>query len=335
MSVNIKYIFDEKVISDLSIERYDTINYYKNCLGYLLQTLKVEKKLEESYVFTEALLLNNHFYPYKAEQNPVIADIYERLHYIATIGKALFFINGNLDGQLKKELLRFENPNDRIGTWYLFHFAGELACNGYTISLIPERNNKTPDFSATKNGRTIYIEANAKQPRSPVDNPLKIQQMIQKIIEEKRQKFTDPKFWPGAIVADISPASYLVNEQGLPPVFELHESYIKADRGSLFTQSKGPNGISYLPSSYEYLICEDTTFFNRSQNNGNFLHYLSKEFSQINLHETQIIQCVLSATRHALRNNNVITFMKGHQLMVRQGYQHLALKEICPHRYII
>ena len=210
-----------------------------------------------------------------------------------------------------------------------------LASAGYSIQFVSERNNKTPDFSASKNGKILYVEANAKQPKMPVDNPQKMQRLIQAIIEEKRQKFIDPKFWPGVIVADISPAHFWVNEHGLQPVFQLLEALVEPDRKSLLVQSQGPHGPTYIPSGFQYPIYKDRGFFSRKYNNGNFLHYLASEFSKIDLSETQIIQCVLSITRHAQRVGGSVSFLKGHQVLMRKGYENLAFSEVCPHRYIV
>ena len=74
---------------------------------------------------------------------------------------------------------------------------------------------KRPDIRAERGGRPVFIEANAKQPRVLADTPDRLWYLVRDVVEEKRQKFADPRFHPGVIVADISPAKIEANETGL------------------------------------------------------------------------------------------------------------------------
>jgi hypothetical protein len=289
----------------------------------MVTTLKDDSKLRKSRVYEDAQAVLAWFEMPKDKRPVPASTINPMLYKLGTIGKALFFINAPIQGQLRSELTRFDHDGNFIGNWYLLNIAGDLAVSGYKIDFLKESGGKTPDFSATKNGKTLYVEANAKQPKVPVDNPTKIQQMVRDIIEEKRQKFEDPQYWPGVIVADISPASYLVNENGLPNRFEL--------RGDLCV----PDKTSIYPDAFEYPVYKDQDFFDRPHNQGNFFHYLAQEFSQIDLAKTQVVQCILSIYRHANSQEGRTEFVKGNQLIIRKNFENLALKEIAPHRYIV
>ncbi len=141
----------------------------------------------------------------------------------------------------------------------LFYIAGTLAAKGFNVSFVPEQGKqgtKTPDLLAKKGGRKIWIEANAKQPKRTIDTPKKIWQMIRDIIDEKSQKFSDPKYSPGMIVADISTAYHLVNENGTVPFLKLRLNLCR------------PFGRS-LSEGFIYPLYEDAEWKQHKENQGN------------------------------------------------------------------
>ena len=135
MTTLMNFYCDENLIAESEIELNDSVWYYINCLGYILKLLRGDTKLERSYLFQEAIALTWYFSAPKTQPRPKIKNITERLHFMGTLGKALFFINGVPEGQLRKELLRFDNSSDRVGTWYMLHLCGR-ACECWLLHSI-------------------------------------------------------------------------------------------------------------------------------------------------------------------------------------------------------
>jgi hypothetical protein len=153
------------------------------------------------------------------------------LSICGNVGKALWFLRGNADVQLRREVNRLANdPDVLIGNLFLFYIAGTLAAKGYKVDFVPERGKEgqqTPDLRAEKDGNAIWIEANSKQPKRSINTPERLSQLVRDIVEEKKQKFALPDYWPGMIVADISTAHHLVNENGAAPFLKLRRDLFR------------------------------------------------------------------------------------------------------------
>ena len=217
-------------------------------------------------------------------------------------------------------------PEVLIGNHFLFYVAATLAAGGYDVDFVPERGKqreKTPDLRAAKNGKVIWIETNAKQPKRTVDNPERLSQLIRDIIDEKKRKFRLPEYWPGMIVADISPAHHLINESGSVPFLKLRQDLVRPlTRGSI--------GDGFI-----YPLYEDREWDQHLENQGNIFAYLIREFAGIDRLKYNVTQCLLTVTRQVWRDGSRLAFPKGHQLVVCRSAEADALSELSRHIYLV
>lgn len=221
---------DEGVLGDPANEETDSLGYYFNATAHLLNVLYSEDKLRRSPMAEQVMALVRFWDAEPSDRDNTKAhDAAIDAHLFGVVGKALWCLWKRDDPQLRRELQRLaSDPEALVGTQYLFYVAGTLAAKGFAVSFVAEQGKhgeKTPDLHAVKGDQQIWIEANAKQPKRVVDTPEKIWQMIRDIIEEKSQKFSNPKYSPGMIVADISTAYHLVNENGTAPFLKLRSAW--------------------------------------------------------------------------------------------------------------
>jgi hypothetical protein len=155
-----------------------------------------------------------------------------------------------------------------------------------------------------------------------IDTPEKIWQMIRDIIEEKSQKFSNPKYSPGMIVADISTAYHLVNENGTVPFLKLRSDLCRR---------LGKD----LSEGFIYRLYEDDEWESHRENQGNVFAYLVDEFSRIDRTKRHVAQCLITITRQILRDGRQIAFPKGHQLVVHRDAEAQALLDLSRHVYVV
>ena len=219
---------DESILQDPTNEENASLEYYFHATAHLLNLMHADAKLRSSPLYKQVMSLVEFWDADPSDRNNAKAyDAALDTHLVGTVGKALWYLWDKDDPQLRKEMLRLAYDDEAlVGTQYLFYIAGTLAAKGFNVSFVLEQGKqgaKTPDLMAEKDGQKIWIEANAKQPKRTIDTPEKIWQMIRDIIEEKSQKFSDSQYSPGMIVADISTAYHLVNENGTVPFLKLRE----------------------------------------------------------------------------------------------------------------
>jgi len=318
---------DEALLADPSNEESASLDYYFHATAHLLNVLHADAKLRKSSLYAQVMALVEFWNADPSERNNTKAyDAAIDAHLFGTVGKALWYLRGKNDPQLRKELGRLATEESAlIGTHYLFYIAGTLAAKGFNVSFVPEQGKhgaKTPDLLAEKDGRKIWVEANAKQPTRTVDTPEKIWQMIRDIIEEKSQKFSDPQYSPGMIVADISTAYHLVNENGTAPFLKLRQDLCR------------PLGSS-LADGFVYRLCDDPAWEQHKENQGNVFAYLVDEFSRIDRSKRHVDQCLITITRQVLRDDKKLAFPKGHQLVVHRDAEQQAMLELSKNVYVV
>jgi len=331
---------DEAVLADPGNEESASLDYYFHATAHLLNVLHADAKLRKSPLYEQVMALVQFWNADPSERNNTKAyDAAIDAHLFGTVGKALWYFRGKNDPQLRKELGRLATEEGAlVGTHYLFYIAGTLAAKGFNVSFVPEQGTKgakTPDLLAELDGRRIWVEANAKQPKRTVDTPEKIWQMIRDIIEEKSQKFTDAQYSPvksqkftdaqyspGMIVADISTAYHLVNENGTAPFLKLREDLCR------------PLGHS-LADGFVYRLYDDPAWEQQKENQGNVFAYLIDEFSRIDRSKRHVDQCLITITRQVLRDDKMLAFPKGHQLVVHRDAESQAMLELSKHVYVV
>jgi hypothetical protein len=318
---------DEAVLQDPTNEENDSLTYYINATAHLLNVLSSVKKLKESPLHDQVEALIRFWDTSPGERDRTKAhDAAIDAHMFGVVGKALWYLWKGNDPQLHKEIGRLaHDPEALVGTQYLFYIAGTLAAKGYNVAFVPEQGKhgkKTPDLHAVRGPQDIWIEANAKQPTRVVDTPEKIWQMIRDIIEEKSQKFVDPMFAPGMIVADISTAYHLVNENGSMPFLKL-----RRDLCRLLGKD--------LSEGFIYRLYEDDEWESHRENRGNVFAYLVEEFSRLDRSKHHVSQCLITITRQVLRGDRQISFPMGHQLVVHRSAEGQALTDLSRHVYVV
>ena len=321
------YPVDEAMLSNPSIEDGPgALDYYLNACGYLFNVLHGDLKLRQSpftvlleQVF-EFLLLDP-----KQRKRDEAEEAAKWVVVCGVVGKALWFLRDKDSPQMRRELARLANDPRRmvVANQFLFYIAGSLAADGYDIEFVREEGNagvKTPDLRATKDGNSTWIEANAKDPVRAVDTALKISQMMRDVFEEKKLKFSDARFSPGMIVADISPADHLVNETGTPP------------RISLL-----PNLVRPLPGGgFLYRLYEEPEWKTRPENIGNVVSYVTDEFSQIDRTRYHVYQCLIAMTRRVFKSHEgLLAFPKYHLLVVDRSAEKDALMQLARIVYVV
>jgi hypothetical protein len=289
-----------------------------------LNVLSEDPKLRQSQL---AGLLQQVFTFLKAEPSErdktVAVEAAKWLGLFGVVGKALWFLRNKEDAQLRRELTRLATePQQVIGNQYLFYIAGTLAAKGYDVEFVTEQGSaalKTPDLHASKAGKNIWIEANAKSPVTAVDTAQRLAWMVRDIIAEKKLKFVNPMYSPGLIVADISPADHLANETGGIPVIKLLAS----------VRLPLPNG------GFLYRLYDDPEWNVHPGNNGNVVAYVVDEFRQIDRSKYNVFQCLITLTRRVFQSNGELAFPKYHLLVVDRSAELDALTELARIVYVV
>lgn len=318
---------DESILNDPSNEIKDSLGYYVNAAAHLLKVLSSDKKLRSSelFKFNEKVLDYFHSEPANRRDRNLARIRAEDISVLGTVGKVLWYLDITKDYQLRKELLRLANErNALVGNYFLFYLAGTMAAKGFAVTFVLEQGKnqqKTPDFLAEKNGRRIWIEANAKQPTLPVNTPEGLKRLIRDIIGEKCQKFTNPKFSPGMIVADISTVDYLMNEGGTNKGLRMRRNLMK------------PFGTA--SDGFLYPLYADPDWDSQPENQGNVFAYLVDEFSRIDRSKYHVYQCMVTITRQVIQVDGTIQFPKMHQLIVHKDAEQEALAELSNQAYVI
>jgi hypothetical protein len=318
---------DGAMLDDPANEENMPFDYVANATAHLLNIVRANSQLRSSPLHAQLLSLMEFWNaaPEGREKGRAV-DAFVDLAYFGTVGKALWYLRGKNDPQLQRELERLATvPGALIGNQYLFYIAGTLAAKGYDVSFVPEKGKqgkKTPDLRASKNGKTVWIEANAKQPKRLIDTPAKLWQLIRDIINEKKQKFADPTYWPGLITADISPAQHLVNENGTIPRLKLREDLCR------------PLGAS-LADGFIYPLYADDEWHTQPENQGNVFAYAVDEFSRIDRAKYGVTQCLITITRRVWHDGHQLALPKGHQLLVHRLSEADALLELSRHIYMV
>lgn len=324
---NVPCKVDATILNDPSNEEKDPFEYFVQAVAHLWNVLHADPHLRKSKLHDQiASLMSFWDGDPKDRNNEMANDAFLDLAWFAPVGRALWHLQSKKDAQLRLELERLAtDPEVLVGNQYLFYIAGTLASKGYDIEFVPEKGNegkKTPDLRATREGRSIWIEATAKQPKRTIDTTEKLWQLLRDIIDEKKQKFEDPAFEPGMIVADISTAHHLVNETGTRPLLKLRADLCR------------PLGAS-IQDGFVYRLYEDDEWHLQPENQGNVFAYITDLFAAINRDRFHVSQCLLTITRQVWRDGKQVAFPRGHQLIVHRSAEGDALTDLSRHVYVV
>jgi hypothetical protein len=245
---------------------------------------------------------------------------YMDLHLLSFAGRTVFRKHGLVERQLRRELRRLsDDPNQIVGTQYLFYMAAVLLERDFEVSFVPEeRDARTPDLEARKAGRHVFIEANAKQPYRPPMAPGEVQRALQTAIDEKKLKFADPRFSPGMLVVDVTMQYTVPNETGLVRLVKWHSDAL--------SQQDGANVVR---------LERDPGWSSRPENTGNIVSYLLDAFASIDRTRYHVQQALLTITRDAWYSGNEMTVPTAHLLVLERGAESNALFEITKLAYVL
>jgi hypothetical protein len=313
------------ILRDPNHEESDPLAFRVAAVTLLFQALHSDSQLRVTPLYDQILRLLEFINADASTQtNSEAEQALMDLEWFASIGKALAYIGLSTSPQFRRELSRFAAEPDGAGNQFLFYIAGTLSSKGYDVTFVPERSaagEKTPDLMAARGGKTVWIEANAKQPTREIDTTERIWQLIRDIIAEKKLKFTDQKYSPGMIVADISPAMHLVNDTGLPPKLKLRPDLCR------------PHPT--FADGFIYRLYEDSDWHQQPENQGNVFSFAVEEFSAIDRSRYHVFQCLLTLTRHIWRDERAVVFPKAHQLLVHRSAEPDGLVELSKHVYVV
>jgi hypothetical protein len=319
------YRVSDTILNDPSNEEGSiALDYYLNACAYLLNVLNANPKLRRSELagLLQRVLAFFDMDPSERDNSGAIEQA-RWLGLFGVVGKALWFLRDKENPQLRRELKRLATePLQIVGNQYLFYVAGTLAAKGYDIEFAKEqrkRKIKTPDLRASKAGKSTWIEANTKSPTIAADTPQRLAWMARDIIAEKKTKFSDPAYCPGLIVADISPANFLVNETGTFPHMKLDQKIV----------APLPNGGSVCR------LYDDPGWSACPENSGNVVRYVLDEFSQIDRSKYHVFQCLITVARRAYVSTSGIAFPKFHLLLVDRSAEQDALFDLARWIYVV
>jgi hypothetical protein len=292
--------------------------------AHLFNVLCADASLQDSPL---SELLQQIFATFQAPpENRSESEVLEAAKWLAlfgSVGKALWHLRPTSDPQLRRELKRLANePKQIIGTQFLFYIAGTLAAHGHAIQFVAEQGKseqKTPDLRARKNGKNVWVEANAKQPVTNINTPEKLSRLIRDIIGEKKLKFADPQYSPGMIVADISPADHTVNETGAISGIKFRADFCK----------RLPNG------GFIYQLFKDAEWEQQLENQGNVVAYIIEEFRAIDRSKHHVSHCLITLSRRVVQSGNALAFPKYHLLLVDRSAEADAPVELAKIVYIV
>lgn len=319
---------DKLILAIPSNEESNTREYWLNACAHLLNFLALDSELITTPLFHHTKNLVD-FWRTRSHNagSEDLEDAALDLSYFGPVGKAVWYLAGKNDPQFLKELKRLAvAPDTEVGNQYLFYIAGTLAANGYNVGFVPERGNdkkKTPDFWVEKDGKRTWIEANAKQPRRKIDSPDKVWQLIRDVIAEKKQKFVDPVYHPGLIVADVTPIAEHINDIGSVG----SGKWIKTDER--VCRPLNPSGG---------LICrlyDDVDWASQPENQNNIIAFLVQEFAGVDRTKYHLSQCLVTISRRAVRIGKNLSFPRQHQLIVDRNDEANALTDLSRHVYVI
>jgi hypothetical protein len=282
---------DDKVLSDPANEETSALLYWLNAVGHLLNVLDEYPRLRKSPLHGQLLSIMRFWATNPQERDKAKAKSeLQKLASFAPVGKALWYLDHEKDPQLRLELERLAtDPESLVGNQFLFYLAGTLAAQGHALAFVPEKGKhgqKTPDLCAEKNGKEIWIEANAKQPKRTVDTPERLWQLIRDVIAEKKQKFSDPAYSPGMIVADVSPAHQLASALGTAGRLKLRADLCRPLPPSSRTEE-----------GFLYRLSEDPEWELLPENQNNVFSYVAREFAEIDRAKYHVSQCLMTVTR--------------------------------------
>jgi hypothetical protein len=241
-------------------------------------------------------------------------------------GKALYFLSKQPhNSQFELELARlFRKVEDLRPNLWLFHVSARMSQAGFHISFIPECEEPTPDFSATRGDTTIYVEANT---RNSDDKTIGgIRDALWNVMHGsarsggKQLKFKDFSYDPGLIVVDISNCDIDSNETGLLPRVKLRADVCKPSI-----------------SGWIYELSRDPDFFEYPENTGNVVEYAIRFFQQMAEYNRYCVRALLIGVSMGVKTieEGVLGSPKGAVMVVDSRYPQLALPELAPQIYLV
>jgi hypothetical protein len=241
-------------------------------------------------------------------------------------GKALYFLSKQTqNSQFETELARlFRDVADLRSNLWLFHISARMAQAGFQIHFIPEQEEPTPDYVATRENTRIHVEANTRNPS--VKTIAGIRDALWNVMHGsaksggKQIKFKDAAYSPGLIVVDISNCDVDSNETGLLPHIKLRADLCKR-----------------TSSGWTYDLSGDPEFFEHPENTGNLVEYAIRYFHQMAEYNRYSVGALLIGISMGVRtiNEGILGAPKGAIMIVDSRYPQLALPELAPQIYLV
>jgi hypothetical protein len=319
-------VFD--IIRDAELESTDTMRYYAACLGYLWGILQGNPCLGDRDTRERVEILYRWFFESPEETGDLDGKHLEELSIdlllYGMIGKALFFLNGRSSGQFAKEavrLLQTKDINQMRGNIWLFQTAGRLAQGGVDIHFIPERDGRTPDFTASRGEIRFHVEANT---RSQLYRDIRdIRNLIWKLLHDgdngKAVKFLLPEFDPGVIAVDVSGCDVTANSTGLPPFMKLRPQAIREQREDFRV----------------YDVTQDPNFFAQLENTGNIVECAIRYFQRLDKSKYFVRGLLVGFALKLIKQGDRLSSPKGAFMVLDHRYANLAIPELAPSMYLV
>jgi hypothetical protein len=311
--------YDRAVLADPAAEDHSSLNFYCNAATCLLDTLATDARFAKSSL-VDASRRALEYWQTAAARRPEqkAVDAAMDIHVLGTVGAVLFRAGGLSDQQLCKELTRLaESDQGLLANYYLFYLASTLWRAGYNVRFVPEESAQTPDLEATKDGRTVFVEATVKEPKRPPTTSAEVDNLFKDVLEVKRQKFTDPRFFPGMIALDATPIGDTVAAGGRG--VKLREHLLE----------KEPSGQEWYP------VYLDADFLKWPENSDSIVGHAVRQFSFIDPAKYHVTQCLVTRVRATVVGEDSVSFPKEHLLLVRRGDESTVLRELATKVYVV
>jgi len=318
---------DETILANPANEETNALPYWIEACAYLFNLIIGDPDLSRLPIGDQLHALLSFWRTKRlSAARADLEDAALDLSYFGPVGKAVWYVTDKKDSQFKRELMRFAtDAASAVGNHYLFYIVGTLAANGYKVGFVPEagkQNRKTPDLWTDKNGKRIWIEANAKQPVRTIYSPEREWQLIRDILEEKKQKFSEAIYAPGLIVADVSPIAHRINKPGTVNAAPLVKT--------------NANCCQPLPGG-DFLcrLYDDPDWASRPENRDNIFAFVVQEFAAIDRNKYHVDQCLVTISRRVVITGNNVAFPRQHQLIVTRRAEASALTELSRSVYAV
>jgi hypothetical protein len=322
-------INDPERIEDLAFEEGDSTAYFMECCVFLDEFLDQRPELAGEEIRQKVRDILAWMCADPADRNAASAqDVAIDLHLFGLVGKSLYFLRNQADApQFREEVRRlFTDINQVRGNAWLFYMAGIFARAGFAVEFIVELGGqglKTPDFRATRETLTIYVEANARSKQAAnIDD---IATLLWDVMHGsgsngKQLKFVDAQYNPGLIAVDVSRCNVNANSTNLPP-------FLKLKTDALLAQNS---------QGFVYDLRKDSEFFKHLDNTGNLVEYAIRYFHAMAQKNLYCVRAILvGMALKIVVQGDTVSAPKGSVLIVDSRYPELAIQNLSRAIYLV